>query len=162
MTHELKLERLFDAPPEVVFDAFVDPAAQHHLHGGGQPDWVVHRAETDVQVGGRSVYAMGPKGQDPDIETRTYSVVDRPHRLVFEHSMEVAEWGRTIVTEMTMTFEERDGKTLLTMVQTGFENAEDRDDFLGGWPTYLDTLRGVVEKQLKARHDSDERARSDA
>ncbi|MGH2539780.1 MAG: SRPBCC family protein [Actinomycetota bacterium] len=162
MSHELKLERLYDAPPEVVFDAFVDPAAQHHLHGADQPDWVVQRSDTDVRVGGTSVYAMGPRGQDPDVETRVYSVVDRPHRLVFRHSMQIAEWGRTVETEMTMTFEDRDGKTMLTMVQTGFETEGDRDDFLGGWPTYLETLRGVVDEQLKARHDTDERGRGQA
>jgi uncharacterized protein YndB with AHSA1/START domain len=162
VSHELKLERLFDATPEAVFDAFVDPAAQEVLHGSRRQDWVVHRSETDVRVGGTSVYAMGPAGQDPDVETRLYSVVERPHRLVFRHSMAIADWQRTIETEMTITFEDRDGKTLLTMVQTGFESAEDRDDFLEGWPEYLDTLRGVVGEQLKARHDSDESGRSEA
>lgn len=162
MSHELKLERLFDAAPEAVFDAFVDPAAQQELHGGGRPDWVVHRCETDVRVGGTSTYVMGAAGQEPDVETRVYSVVERPHRLVFRHSMAISEWGRTVETDMTITFEEHDGKTLLTMVQTSFERAEDRDDFLGGWPAYLDTLRGVVGEQLKSRHDTDESGRSDA
>lgn len=163
MSHELRLERMFDAEPEAVFDAFVDPATQERLHGGGQPDWVVHRCETDVRVGGTSTYAMGPEGQESDVETRVFSVVDRPHRLVFRHSMQAAEWGgRTVETEMTITFEDLDGKTLLTMVQTGFESAGDRDDFLGGWPAYLDTLRGVVGEQLKSRHDTEETSRSDA
>jgi uncharacterized protein YndB with AHSA1/START domain len=155
MTHELRLERVYDASPEVVFDAFVDPATQEELHGDAMPDWTVHRAETDVRVGGTSTYVMGLKGQDPDTETRVHTVVERPHRLVFRHSMQVAEWGRTVETEMTVTFEERDGKTLLTMVQTGFEREEDRDGFLGGWPTYLETLKGIVDPgaELKARHD---------
>ena len=48
------------------------------------------------------------------------------------------------------------------MVQTGFETEQDRDDFLGGWPSYLETLRGVVGEQLKARHDTDEGGRSEA
>ena len=65
-------------------------------------------------------------------------------------------------TEMTITFEEREGKTLLTMVQTGFESEQDRDDFLGGWSSYLETFRGVVGEQLKARHDTDEGGRSEA
>ena len=43
MTYGLRLERVFDAPPDVVFDAFVDPATQERLHGAEQPDWVVHR-----------------------------------------------------------------------------------------------------------------------
>jgi uncharacterized protein YndB with AHSA1/START domain len=153
MTIELRLERLYDAPPEVVFDAFVDPATQEELHGASQPNWRVQRSETDVRVGGTSVYEMGPEGSEPDVETRSYSVVDRPHRLVFKHSMQVVEWARTVETEMTITFEERDGKTLLTMVQTGFESEEDRDSFMGGWPTYLDTLKGVVTSSLKTRHD---------
>ncbi|HEY5861210.1 MAG TPA: SRPBCC domain-containing protein [Actinomycetota bacterium] len=161
MTYELRLERLYDAPPEVVFDAFTDPANQAELHGEGTEGWAIQRAETDVRVGGTSTYSMGPEGVEPDIETRVFTVVDRPHRLVFRHSMKVAEWGgRSVDTEMTLTFEDQDGKTLLTMVQTGFEREEDRDDFMGGWPDYLDTLKGVVGKQqdesLKARHDDDD------
>jgi uncharacterized protein YndB with AHSA1/START domain len=154
MTYELRLERLYDAPPEVVFDAFVDPATQEELHGSSQPHWKVRRSETDLRVGGTSVYEMGPEGSEPDVETRVYSVIDRPHRLVFSHSMQIVEWGRTVETEMTITFEDRDGKTLLTMVQTGFEREEDRDGFLGGWPTYLETLKGVVGSSLKTRHDT--------
>jgi uncharacterized protein YndB with AHSA1/START domain len=156
MSYELKLERLYDAPPEVVFDAFVDPDTQEELHGSRQPGWRVHRAQGDVRVGGTSIAEMGPEDTEPDRETRVYSVVDRPHRLVFRHSMQVTEWGgRTVETEMTITFEDRDGKTLLTMVQTGFEREEDRDGFLGGWPSYLDTLKGVVSSRanLKTRHD---------
>ncbi len=163
MTHELRLGRVYDAPPEVVFDAFVDPETQGHLHGDERhADWVVHRSETDVSVGGTSTYVMGPKGQEPDTETRVYSVVERPHRLVMRHSMSIAEWGRTVETDVTITFEDQDGKTLMTMVQTGFETAEDRDDFLGGWPAYLDTLREVVGDELKARHDTEEQGRSHA
>jgi uncharacterized protein YndB with AHSA1/START domain len=167
MSYELRLERLYDASPEVVFDAFVDPEAQEQLHGSGEPDWVVSRCETDVRVSGTSVYAMGIEGQEPDVEVRVFSEVERPHRLVFHHSMTSSEWdGRTIESEMTITFEDRDGKTLLTMVQTGFETEAERDDFLHGWPAYLDTLGRVVAPRvvgvedpgagdvLKARHDT--------
>jgi uncharacterized protein YndB with AHSA1/START domain len=154
MSYELRLERLYDASPEVVFDAFTDPATQVELHGLDQRGWKIHRAETDLRVGGTATYVMGPDGEEPDTETRVFTVIDRPHRLVFTHSMQIAEWdGRRVDTEMTITFEDRDGKTLLTMVQTGFETEEDRDAFMGGWPTYLETLKGVVTTQLKTRHD---------
>jgi uncharacterized protein YndB with AHSA1/START domain len=154
MSYELRLERLYDASPEVVFDAFTDPATQVELHGLDQRGWKIHRAETDFRVGGTATYVMGPEGEEPDTETRVFREIDRPHRLVFRHSMQIAEWdGRRVDTEMTITFEDRDGKTLLTMVQTGFEREEDRDAFMGGWPTYLETLKGVVTSQLKTRHD---------
>ena len=161
MSYELRLERMFDAPPDVVFDAFVDPENQAELHGSGVEGWTLSRNETDVRVGGTSVYAMGVTGEPPDTETRVFSVVDRPHRLVFAHTMDIAEWGRAVETEMTITFEDRDGKTLLTMVQTGFSTEEDRDSFMTGWPEYLETLHRVVSPEspgtgdtLKARHDT--------
>ena len=41
MTYELRFERQFDAPPEVVFDTFVDRNAHGVLHGAEQQDWNV-------------------------------------------------------------------------------------------------------------------------
>jgi uncharacterized protein YndB with AHSA1/START domain len=32
MSHDLTVERVFDAPPGIVFDAFTDPAAQKELY----------------------------------------------------------------------------------------------------------------------------------
>ena len=93
---------------------------------------------------------MGPAGREPDTETRVYTVVDRPHRLELRYSMALAESGRTIETQMTITFEDRDGGTLLTMVETGFEVEADRDGFVEGWTEYLETLGRV----LKTRHDT--------
>jgi uncharacterized protein YndB with AHSA1/START domain len=155
VSFELRVERLIDAPPETVFDVFVDPDLQEEIHGSNEPDWEVSKAETDVRVGGTSTYHMGKKGSEPDEEVRVFSVVDRPNRLVFAHRMAVADWGTTIETEMTVTFEEQDGKTLVRMLQTGFESAEVRDGFMEGWPEYLKTLERVVGEQLKARHDTD-------
>lgn len=155
MSIELRVERLIDAPPVTVFDVFVDPDLQGEIHGSNEPDWEVSKAETDVRVGGTSVYHMGKRGSEPDKEVRVYSVVDRPHRLVFTHRMDVADWDTPVETEMTVTFEEQDGKTLVRMVQTGFESAEIRDGFMEGWPEYLKTLERVVGEQLKARHDTD-------
>jgi len=156
MTIELRLEHLFDAPPEVVFDAWADPAAQRRLHGAEQEGWVVGRAETDVRVGGTSIYEMGPEGKWTDVEQRTYTELDRPNRVAFRHSMYVGEWKRTIDTDVVMTFEEQDGKTLLTMIQTGFESEELRDEFLGGWSEYVKTLERLVDERqtIKARHDT--------
>ena len=150
MTYELRIERQFDAPPEAVFDTFVDRTAQGVLHGAEQKGWNVEVIQTDVRVGGTSIVRMGPEGREPDTETRAYTVVDRPHRLELRYSMELAESGLTIDTEITITLEDRDGGTLFTMVETGFEIEEHRDGFLEGWTEYLETLGQL----LKARHDT--------
>ena len=150
MTYELRLERRFDAPPEEVFDTFVDKTSQGVLHGSEQKGWHVEVIQTDVRVGGTSIVRMGPAGREPDTETRAYSVVDRPHRLELRYSMALAESGQTIETEMTITFKDRDGGTLFTMVESGFEVEADRDGFVEGWTEYLETLGRV----LKTRHDT--------
>jgi uncharacterized protein YndB with AHSA1/START domain len=167
MSFELRIERHFDAPPEVVFEVFADRSAQGVLHGAERSDWNVEVIQTDVRVGGTSIVRMGPDGREPDTETRVYSVVDRPHRLVLRYAMNIAEWGRIIDTELTVTFEDRDGGTLLTMVETGFEREEDRDAFMTGWPEFLDTLGTLASSYgpggigepgtdgvMKARHDT--------
>jgi uncharacterized protein YndB with AHSA1/START domain len=58
MSHDLRLERTFDARAEVVFDAFLDPGAQRALLADG-PDWIVE-SEIDLRVGGTWTLAFGP------------------------------------------------------------------------------------------------------
>jgi hypothetical protein len=52
---------------------------------------------------------------------------------------------------VTLTFEEQDGKTLLTIVQGGFESEEDRDSYLSGAPDFLDALQRVVAARVGGR-----------
>ena len=71
---------------------------------------------------------------------------------VFDSIMAMGEEGRDrggqdFGTNVTVTFEERDGKTLLTIVQTGFERKDDRDGVEGGWPIILDALERVVAER---------------
>src|SRR3989442_13478927 len=131
MTYELRIERQFDASPEAVFDAFADRTAQGVLHGAEQQGWNAEVIQTDVRVGGTSIVRMGPEGREPDTETRVYSVVDRPRRLEFRYSMELAEEsGRTLDTDVTVTFEDRDGGYPVTNGENGLANYENRAGFL--------------------------------
>ena len=91
-----------------------------------------------------AVATMGAEGGDRGTETRVYSVVERPSRLVFRYSVQGMGWPQLVETEMTITFEDQGGKTLVAMLQTGFERAEDRDRLLYGWPVYLDILQTIV------------------
>jgi uncharacterized protein YndB with AHSA1/START domain len=148
VSHDLKLERLFDAAPEVVFDAFTDPAAQRQLYADA-PDWIVEAA-CDLRVGGRWTVAFGPPGSTPARETNVFQVVDRPRRLVYSSTMAMPD-GSTVDTGMEVTFVEEDGRTRLTIVQSGFPTAEVRDEFAGGWPSILDGLERVVAARATDR-----------
>ncbi len=148
MTFDLTIERLIDAPTHVVFDAFVDPDAQKELYDDPtDADWVVE-SELDLRVGGTWTISFGPAGKEPYRESSVFTVVERPHRLAFESSMFMVDDGHTITTMVTITFEERDGKTLLTLRQTGFEREQDRDGIEGGWPSILDALERVAAAKL--------------
>ena len=144
MSHDLRLERVYDAAPEVVFDAFTDPEAQQELYADA-PDWIV-QAECDLRVGGRWSIAFGPAGSTPARETNVFQVVDRPRRLVYASTMAMPD-GSSIDTGMEVTFEKQDGGTRLTIVQSGFPTPERRDQFAVGWSSILDRLLRVVVAQ---------------
>ena len=145
MSHDLRLERMFDAAPEIVFDAFTDPAAQRELYAD-EPDWVVE-SECDLRVGGRWLISFGPPGRPPARETSVFQQIDRPRRLVYSSTMAMPD-GSSIETAMEVTFQEEDGRTRMTIVQRGFPTAEDRDGFAQGWPSILDGLRQVVAARV--------------
>lgn len=145
MSHDLRLERLFDAAPEVVFDAYTDPDAQKELYADA-PDWIVE-SECDLRVGGRWTIAFGPPGSEPARETNFFEQVDRPHLLVYASTMTLPD-GSSLDTTMRVTFELENGKTRMGIVQSGFPTADLRDEFGGGWASILDGLERVVHARV--------------
>ena len=142
MSHDLRLERVYDADPETVFDAFTDPEAQHELYADA-PDWIVE-SECDLRVGGRWSIVFGPPGETPARETNLFQVVDRPRRLRYTATMRMPD-GTSFDTEVEVRFEEETpGRTRVTILQTRFPTRQLRDEIAGGWPSILDGLGRVV------------------
>jgi uncharacterized protein YndB with AHSA1/START domain len=150
MTHELRIERVLHAPPELVFDTLVGPDAQEDLYNGQLEGWGLLSWEMDLREGGTWTIVFGPQdgSGEPDRLTSVFTEIDRPRRLSYDLSMFVGEWGRTVDSSVTYTFEERDGGTLLTIVQSGFETKEVRDSYLDGVPGFLDSLERVVASRV--------------
>jgi uncharacterized protein YndB with AHSA1/START domain len=143
--YDLKVQRVFDATPEDVFDAFTDPDAQKEWYQL-DPDWTVE-TECNVRVGGVWKSVWGPPGTEPYRETSVFQVVDRPRRLVMTSTMTMPD-ASSIDTELEITFEEKNSKTRMTILQSGFLTAESRDAFESGWPGALERLAGVVHARL--------------
>jgi uncharacterized protein YndB with AHSA1/START domain len=147
MSYDLKIERLLDAPPELVFDTIIDPSAQEEINAGIVEGWSLRHWDIDLRVGGTWRFEYGPpEGEGPaDVVTQVFTEVDRPRRLAYEGTMFVSQWGRTVEYQEAITLEDQDGKTLLTLTLSGIEAEADRDAFAGGVPGYVDSLKQVVE-----------------
>ncbi len=144
MTYDLHLERLVDATPEEVFDAFTDPAAHREWYLDG-PDHEVE-STVDLRVGGVWTTSFGPRGAVPYREENRFSEVVRPTRLVYRSTFTMPD-GSCFDTDLVVTFEAKGDKTLLTVLQSGFERESDRNDHQGGWPSFLDRLEQVVARR---------------
>jgi uncharacterized protein YndB with AHSA1/START domain len=141
VSHDLHIERVIDAEPAEVFTTFVDADAMRHWYLDG-PDWVVEVEACDVRVGGTTIVSFGP-GSERYREEMTYTEVDRPRRLAYDERFTMPDES-SFDTVVTVTFDEQDGKTLLTIIQTGFPTAAERDAHQGGWPGFLDRLERVI------------------
>ena len=139
----MRLQRSFDAPPEVVFDALIDP--EHHGELYSPEGWQLVESDIDLRVGGE--WTMVSEGRDGERASMKYvfTEIDRPHRLRFKMSTTVA--GETIDSVRDITFEEQSGRTFFTLVQEGFKAEKERDSFESGAPGFLDRFQAVVTKR---------------
>ncbi|MEX0667933.1 MAG: SRPBCC domain-containing protein [Acidimicrobiia bacterium] len=127
MSYDLKVERLIDATPEEVFDAYTDPEAQKVWYSIMDEGMIVEN-EVDLRVGGKWVSAWGFTPEEMFRETQIFEVIDRPHRLVTKSSGSSPD-GVTMDTDVEITFREEGGKTLMIVVQSGFPSEDVRDFF---------------------------------
>jgi uncharacterized protein YndB with AHSA1/START domain len=99
LSREIVIARVFDAPRELVFDAWTKP--EHLPRWFGPQGFTLTTREIDVRVGGRFRYVFhGPDGNNWE-SRMLFLEVKRPELLVFEHGAdrdEDPERFRTTVT----------------------------------------------------------------
>ena len=125
MSYELRVERLIDASPEEVFDAYTDPEAQKIWYTILDQGMTVE-SEVDLRVGGKWVSTWGFTPDEMFREVNTFQVIERPHRLVSKSSFTSPD-GSTMDTDVEITFRDDRGKTMMTVVQSGFPDEAIRD-----------------------------------
>jgi uncharacterized protein YndB with AHSA1/START domain len=138
-TPELILSRLLDAPRSLVFQAWTE--AEHLEHWQGAPrGFTVTTHKVDMRPGGAYRLCMrSPEGVEHWLQGVYLEIVE-PGRLVFTHLWLDARGRPGEETLVTLTFVEREGKTELTLHQTGFQSVESRDGHKAGWNSTLDRL----------------------
>jgi uncharacterized protein YndB with AHSA1/START domain len=142
VTDEVRVERVIDAPPDVVFEALTTDGGQEALYGQDDPDWIVE-SDCDLRVGGVWTVTFGPARSHLYRHRHVFEVIDRPRRLVLA-TTEFRADGSSFDFAIEFSFEEYDGKTLMTTTQSGFPTAELRDEHGRGMPNALGRLERAI------------------
>jgi len=110
---ELVLTRVFDAPRELVFQAWTDP--KHLAQWWGPKGFTNPVCELDLRPGGALRIVMrAPDGTDYPM-TGVFREIVPPARLVFTNHAVDAQGNRLLEGLTTVSFAEQDGKTKLTL-----------------------------------------------
>src|SRR5262249_41075064 len=108
---EIVATRVFDAPRELVFKVWTDPA--HIGQWWGPRGFTTTTYAMDMRPGGVWRFCMhGPHGVDYQNKITYLEVVD-PERIVYEQGGD--RDCEPVNFQVTVTFEEQGGKTKLTM-----------------------------------------------
>lgn len=139
----LTVSRDFDASPETLFDAWLDPAlAGKFLFA--TPDGEMLKVEIDPRVGGRALIVDRRASGDAHHHL-LYEVIDRPHRLVFLFRADPAEEGEW--TRVSIEIAARgDGSTLTLTHAMDPAWASYEEQTRKGWTMILDSLARAMEE----------------
>lgn len=109
---EVLLSRVFDAPRELVFDAFTKPELVKQWMWG--PDeWPMILAEAELREGGAIRYVWrNPQGTEMGL-SGTYLVIERPERTVHTEIFDEDWTGGEV--RVTTVFTESEGVTTMAM-----------------------------------------------
>lgn len=135
----LNIERIFDAPRERVFRAWID--AEDALQWGGPRDYPLVRTAADIRPGGKwhSVLRSVEDGQELP-QGGVYKEIKEPELLVFTFAWEIPD-EENFETLVTIRFEElAGGKTKMSFKQEPFNTEGNRDGHNEGWNSAFDRL----------------------
>lgn len=157
------ITRTFAAPRELVFRAWTE--VEHLQRWWGPKGMAVTHCTLDLRPGGAMHYELrSPDGNGMWARWIFRDIVP-PERLVFAASFSDEQGGVTrapffdggwpMETMTTVTFEEREGSTIVTLVSIPVDATEaERETFRnantsmqGGWSGTLDQLAGYLETQ---------------
>ncbi len=157
--HGLCITRTFDAPRELVWRAWTDPAMA--IQWSGPKPFPAFHMELGKKPGDR--WRIGLRGLQPgtDIPVEIWQggVVQEmvpPELLVYTFAWEnrssvgLPDDGEPHETTITVRLEEAAGKTTMHFHQAFFATAAERDGHNGGWSSSFERLEELVKAQAAA------------
>ncbi len=144
---DLTITRTFDAPVEVVFSIWTTRA--HMIRWWGPKEHTTPHLDLDFRVGGAyRACIVNAAGVESWMGGRFVEIVEN-ERIVFTFQWEGAADGKGVETLITVTFEERDGKTTQTFHQAPFLDADSRDNHVRGWTQLIEKEQAYAERRAR-------------
>ncbi len=135
----LTITRVFAAPRSLVFKVWTDPS--HAVRWWGPTHHPATLVELDPRPGG--AWRACLRSVETGKELWQHGVVREavaPERLAFTFAWDEHDLNDGLETLVTITFEEQDGQTRMTMRQSPFRSIESRDGHNEGWNSAFDRL----------------------
>ena len=151
----LIIERIFEAPRKQVWKAWTDP--EQMKRWWGPKDFTAPFAEIDLRVGGKYLYCMrSPEGKDywgtgiyreivpleKIVATDCFSD-EKGNVVPASHYGMTGDWPQELI--VTVTFEDQDNNTKMTLNHVGLPAGENRDMAREGWNQSFDKLAEIGE-----------------
>jgi uncharacterized protein YndB with AHSA1/START domain len=140
----LEITRLFDAPPERVFDAWLNREEWQAWIGPEGLSCEVPLLEP--HVGGRYRITMRLTDGRVIPVAGVFRIIDAPRSLAFTWGWEGDPSRESLVT---ITLRETGGRTELTLRQEGLGSVANRDDHGKGWNSALNKLAAYLAATAK-------------
>ena len=142
----LTMVRVFDAPPERVFDAWTKPELLAEWWG---PEWVRTPADSirvAPEVGGEwSATMVGADGEEFPSDN-VITLLERPSRIEL-----VTAPGSPVRATLQVSLEVIGGRTVMTVVNRVLIGDADLDAMAQGWQSMLGRMRGALTAAGAAR-----------
>ena len=144
------IERVYDATPARVFNAFASPAAKRRWFVGPD-DWGAGEHELDFRVGGREISRGGPKGGPIHSFDARYQDIVPNERIIYSYDMHLDD-RRISVSLATIELRAEGAGTRLVFTEQGafldgYDDASQREH---GTRELLDALGASLREPATA------------
>lgn len=139
--HELMIERTFDAPLALVWRIW--ESRDHLIRWWGPKDFTCTALDWDLRVGAKWRACIVSNDKVSWMLGEIREVVPK-RKIAFTFAWK-SGLGPKPGSIVTLTFEERDGKTIQRFHQDGFTDVADRDNHVSGWTQFIDDEQRYVE-----------------
>ncbi|MGF1623842.1 MAG: SRPBCC domain-containing protein [Alphaproteobacteria bacterium] len=140
---ELLIVRTFDAPIALVFRVWEQ--REHMIRWWGPRDFTCTALDVDFRPGGAWRACIVSDAYGETWMSGAFREIVRDRRIVFTFAWEGGDQQPGVETLVTVTFEERDGKTTQTFHQAPFVSVETRDSHVSGWNECFDREQSYAE-----------------